>query len=94
MMQGYLQVSYRNGRALAAYYRPLGIKRRKSVKCRQAKPGMVIDFAADGSPLGIEILAPAQLTVAAFNRVLRSLGFPTVKAADLAPLRGPARKSA
>ena len=88
MMEGYLKVTYHNGRPLAAYYRPRGVRRRKSVRCKEASPGMVIDFAADGSALGIEIIEPQRLTVTAFNRVLRSLGFPKVTAADLAPLHG------
>ena len=87
-MEGYLQVTYRNGQPLAAYYRPLGVRRRKSARCEEMKPGLVIDFAADGSTLGIEILEPRQLRATSFNRVLRALGLPTVTAADLAPLRG------
>jgi len=46
----------------------------------------VIDFARDGRPIGIEIVAPDKLTLASFNRVLRELGFPPLKRADLAPL--------
>ena len=93
-MEGYLEVTYRNGRPFAAYYRPLGVHSRKSVRCKEVKPGMVIDFAADGSPLGIEIIEPRRLTVSAFNRVLRTLGFPRVTASDLAPLRRAAPESA
>jgi len=51
------------------------------------EPGLVIDFTRDGRPIGIEILAPAKLTLAAINRVLRSLALPPVKRADLAPLK-------
>jgi hypothetical protein len=94
MMEGYLEVTYRNGRPFAAYYRPLGVRPRKSARCKEVKPGMVIDFAADGSPLGIEIIEPQRLTVSAFNRVLRALGFPRATASDLAPLHGAAPESA
>src|SRR5438309_812885 len=58
MMEGYLQVTYRNGQPFAAYYCPPGVRRRKSARCEEMKPGLVIDFAADGSALGIEILEP------------------------------------
>jgi hypothetical protein len=51
------------------------------------EPGLGIDFKRNGKPIGIEILAPAKLTLAAFNRVLRGLGLPPLKRADLAPLR-------
>jgi hypothetical protein len=48
---------------------------------------LIIDLSAKGEPLGIEITAPSQLTVAALNRVLRDLGVAPVRRADLAPLR-------
>jgi hypothetical protein len=57
----------------------------------RVEPGLVIDFRRDGKPIGIEILAPEKLTLGVFNRVLRDLGVPALKRADLAPLR-PARQ--
>ena len=47
----------------------------------------MIDFTQDGKPIGIEILAPEKLTLTDFNRVLRELGLPPLKRADLAPLQ-------
>jgi hypothetical protein len=49
--------------------------------------GLIIDFAADGGAIGIEITAPRRLTAASLNRVLGSLGAQRVTPADLAPLR-------
>jgi len=46
----------------------------------------VIDFNRRGKPIGIEITAPAKLSAAALNRVLRRFGCPSVTSADLAPL--------
>jgi hypothetical protein len=48
---------------------------------------LVIDFNRSGKPIGIEITAPAKLSAAALNRVLRRLRLPTLTRADLAPLR-------
>jgi hypothetical protein len=48
---------------------------------------LIVDLASDGQPVGIEILAPGQLTLAALNRVLRELGCAPMSRADLAPLR-------
>jgi len=48
---------------------------------------LIIDLAANGKPLGIEITAPQQLTLATLNRVLRELGCAPVRRADLAPLK-------
>ena len=87
MKEPYLEVTYRHGRALAAYLYLPRRRRAKSVRTRRAEPGLIIDLTADGQPLGIEITAPTQLTLAALNRVLRELGCAPVRRADLAPLR-------
>ncbi len=87
MKEAYLEVTYRHGQALAAYYYLPRRPRQKSVRTRRVAPGLIIDLAADGQALGIEITAPGQLTVAALNRVLRDLGCAPVRRADLAPLR-------
>jgi Protein of unknown function (DUF2283) len=87
MKSSYLEVTFRNGRPLAAY---LYLPRRpndKSYRTAKAAPGLVIDFNRRGTPIGIEITAPAKLSMAALNRVLRRLGLPLVTRADLAPLR-------
>jgi uncharacterized protein YuzE len=83
----YLEVTFRRGRALAAY---LYLPRRaaeKSYRTSRVKPGLVIDFNRRGKPIGIEITAPSKLTLSALNRVMRELGLPAVTRADLAPLR-------
>ena len=87
MKTSYLEVTFRHGRPLAAY---LYLPRRtadRSYRTERVEPGLVIDFNRGGKPIGIEITAPAKLSAAALNRVLRRLGLPTVKRADLAPLR-------
>jgi uncharacterized protein YuzE len=87
MKNSYLEVTFRQGRALAAY---LYLPRRpndKSHRTERADPGLVIDFNRRGAPIGIEITAPAKLSTSALNRVLRDLGLPPVTRADLAPLR-------
>jgi hypothetical protein len=87
MKEAYLEVTYRHGLALAAYFYLPRRTRAKSVRTRRVEAGLIIDFAANGQALGIEITAPQQLRVAALNRVLRDLGCAPVRRADLAPLR-------
>jgi uncharacterized protein YuzE len=87
MKSSYLEVTFRHGRALAAYfYLPRQAKDR-SYRTERIEPGLVIDYSRGGKPIGIEITAPAKVSAAALNRVLRRLGVPTVTRADLAPLR-------
>jgi len=87
MSESYLEVTFRHGRALAGYYYLPRRSTDKSSRTKRIEPGLVIDFTRAGKPIGIEILAPEKLTLTAFNRVLRELGFPPLKRADLAPLK-------
>ena len=87
MKDSYLEVTFRHGQPLAAYlYLPRQPKD-KSRRTERVEPGLIIDYSRRGKPIGIEITAPAKLSAAALNRVLRRLGVPTVTRADLAPLR-------
>lgn len=86
MNESYLEVTYRHGRPIAAYYYLPRRSQDRSHRTKRVEPGLVIDFTRAGKPIGIEILAPDKLTLAAFNRLLHELGFPPLKRADLAPL--------
>jgi uncharacterized protein YuzE len=86
MKSAYLEVTFRHGRPLAAYLYLPRQPEDKSHRTAKAEPGLVIDFNRKGKPIGIEITAPAKLTTAALNRVLRRFGCPPVTRADLAPL--------
>lgn len=86
MKTPYLEVTYRRGRAIAAYYYLPRRPGQQSVRTRRVEAGLLVDYARGGRPIGVEITTPGTLSVAAFNRVLRELGFPTVKREDVAPL--------
>jgi uncharacterized protein YuzE len=87
MKEAYLEVTYRKGRLLAAYLYLPRSKRRKSVRTRRVDPGLIIDFASNGEPLGIEITAPSQVSPSKLNRVLRDLGLAPLSPSELSPLR-------
>ncbi len=86
MKEPFLEVTFRHGRALAAYYYLPRRPGEKSCRTAVAAPGLLIDFNRRGKPIGIEITAPSKVTLAALNRILRSLGVFTAKRGDLAPL--------
>ncbi|MCI0588569.1 MAG: DUF2283 domain-containing protein [Planctomycetes bacterium] len=86
MKDAYLEVTFRRGRPIAAYYYLPRKPGDRSHRCRRVEPGLVIDFNRTGRPIGIEITAPRKTTVAALHRVLRSLGFGPLRRADLSPL--------
>ncbi len=86
MNTSYLEVTYRRGRAIAAYYYLPRRPGQRSVRTRRVEAGLLVDYARGGQPIGVEIPNPGTLSLTAFNRVLRELGFPSVKRADVAPL--------
>jgi len=86
MKERYLEVTFRHGRPIAAYYYLPRETNQKSVRTRRVEPGLVIDFAADGHAIGIEITTPAKVSLAGLNAVLRDLGHPPATEADLAPV--------
>jgi len=86
MKEPYLEVTYRHGKPFAAY---LYLPRRtgdRSARVREVGPGLLVDFRRDGKPIGIEMTAPEKVSLAKLNRVLRELGLPAAKRADIAPL--------
>ena len=86
MSEPYLEVTYRRGRALAAYYYLPRRSQDRSYRTRRAAPGLLVDYARGGRPLGIEITAPAKVSLAAINRLLKELGQRPMKRAEISPL--------
>lgn len=86
MKDRYLEVTFRHGRPMAAYYYLPRSTDQKSVRTRRVEPGLIVDFAADGQAIGIEITSPDHLSLAALNAVLHELGHAPASEADLAPV--------
>ncbi|MGA7121223.1 MAG: DUF2283 domain-containing protein [Polyangiaceae bacterium] len=86
MKHRYLEVTFRKGRPLAAYLylpRPAGAK---AVRTTDAGHGLRVDFDAKGSPIGVEITAPALVSVAQLNELLVPLGVARVEPEEWSPL--------
>ncbi|MBK8096582.1 MAG: DUF2283 domain-containing protein [Planctomycetes bacterium] len=86
MRRCYLEVTFRKGRALAAYFYLPRRDGDRSVRTERVAGGLVIDFASDGRPIGIEITAPSRLVLGELNQVLSNLGQSPVAREDLVPL--------
>lgn len=86
MTEPYLEVTFRHGRAIAAYlYLPRQPEDR-SVRTKRIEPGLIVDFGPGERPIGIEITAPGRVSLADVNRVLEEFGLSPVSQDDLAPL--------
>ena len=86
MKHSYLEITYRHGRPLAAYYYLPRQDGDKSARTEKAPGGLLVDFAPDGRPIGIEIPSPSRLELAALNALLTRLGQPTAAPEDMRPL--------
>lgn len=86
MREPYLEVTFRHGRPIAAYYYLPRDTSQRSARTRRVEPGLVIDFTADGQAIGIEITTPAKVSLVALNAVLKELGHAPASQADLAPV--------
>jgi hypothetical protein len=86
MSGAYLEVTYRRGLPLAAYYY---LPRRPGDRaCRtwRGPSGLLIDCTRRGRAIGIEITSPSTVSLAAMNRVLRDLGQRPIRRSELSPL--------
>ncbi|MBV8228855.1 MAG: DUF2283 domain-containing protein [Planctomycetaceae bacterium] len=86
MSHRYLEVSYREGKPLAAY---LYLPRRSgdtSVRVEPHGDGFLVDWTEDGRPIGIEMPSPSLVTVEGLNRVLSELHLDPVPPEEVAPV--------
>jgi hypothetical protein len=87
MKRAYLEVTFRKGKPIAAYlYLPRGTGT-KAVRTVEVRPTILVDYAASGSPIGLELTAPEVVDAATVNDVLREIGAEALTVEDLAPLR-------
>ena len=86
MKHSYLEVTYRKGRAIAAYYYLPRQEQDKSVRTERVDGGLLVDFSSDGRPIGIEISSPSRFDLSALNAALVRLGQEPVRPEDLSPL--------
>lgn len=86
MKQRYLEVTFRDGKAIAAY---LYLPRESgdvSERTEKRDGGLVIDYAANGRAIGIEITSPSTLSIDALNCALADVDQEPTSQDELAPL--------
>lgn len=81
-----LQVTYRRGRPCAAYIYLAHRPGEKTSRSEEVAPEIVVDFDADGRPLGVEIVSPDATSVDEILSVFDQLGLGRPELAELAPL--------
>ena len=86
MRHRYLEVTFRNGKPLAAYLYLPRRGRGAVATTRDVGDGMKVDFDAAGIPIGVEMTAPSIVSVERLNAVLEGRGADAIAAEELAPL--------
>jgi hypothetical protein len=69
MREPYLEVAFRHRRPLAVYYYLPRRNDEKSHRTERAALGVIIDYAEDGRPIGLEFTIPANVTVGGLNEI-------------------------
>ncbi len=88
MTERSLQVTYRKGRPFSAYLHLSHKTGEKSAKTVPSPDGLlVIDYAASGQPVGVEITAPLAVSLERLNRLLADLGESPLAEQDYLPVR-------
>ena len=83
----HLEMSYHRDKLMAAYLYLPRKEGDRAARSREARPGLVVDYAEDGRPIGIEIVSPSAISEALINDVLADIGQAPLTEEDLAPLR-------
>ena len=88
MTERSLQITYRKGRPFAAYLYLSRVTGERSARTQPSADGLlIVDFAPDGRPIGIEITAPGAVTLDRINDVLRNLAQTPLPEVEFDPLR-------
>lgn len=86
MKEPYLEVTFRRGLPVAAYYYLPRRPGQRSHRTVQAAPGVLVDYGRGGRAIGLEITAPTKVSLETVNQVLLSLGMAPLEKKDFAPL--------
>ena len=86
MKQLFLEVTFRKGRAVAAYYYLPRRDGDKSARTERVDGGLLVDLASDGRAIGIEISSPSRVNLSVLNEVLVRLGHEPIGSQELGPL--------
>lgn len=88
MTERSLQITYRKGRVFSAYLHLSHQTGEKSVKTVPSPDGLlVIDYAADGRAVGVEITAPLAVPLERLNQLLADIGESPLAEQDYSPVR-------
>jgi uncharacterized protein YuzE len=81
-----IQITYRRGRPFAAYIYLNRNPGERSARTEEVSSDLLVDYAADGRPIGIEVVTPEAVSLDQVYALFDRLGLGRPSAADLSPL--------
>lgn len=81
-----LQVTYRKGTPFAAYIYLEHRPGQRSARTEEISPDLLIDYDAEGNPLGIEIVSPGYVSFEELKNLFQHLGLDGPDREEVAPL--------
>ena len=81
-----LQVTYRHGKPSIAYLNFSGAPDRRAARTDEVQKGVLVDYLADGSPMGIEFIHPSAISLEEAVNIVQQVTGEAVPAEELAPL--------
>ena len=88
MTERSLQVTYRKGRAFAAYLHLSHLSGEKSAKTVASPDGLlIVDYGASGRAVGVEITAPGAVPLERLNQLLADIGEAPLAEREYTPVR-------
>ena len=82
----YLEVTYRKGPPLAAYYYLPRHDDDTSARIGRVEGGLLVDYSKDGRLIRIEITNSSQVDISQLNQILLDIGLEAIAEVELAPL--------
>jgi uncharacterized protein YuzE len=82
-----IQVTYRKGRPFAAYIYLQRKPGQKSARTERVSDDVLIDYSADGTAIGIEVVAPGHVSIQEINEAFDRIGLARPQPDELRPLQ-------
>ena len=82
-----IQVTYRKGQPFAAYIYLQRKPGQKSARTERVSDEVLIDYSADGTALGIEIVSPGHVSIQEINEAFDRIGLTRPQLEELRPLQ-------
>jgi uncharacterized protein YuzE len=86
MIGSRLEVTFRRGKPFVAYFHLPHERSDSAADTRAFTDDLIVDYADDGRPIGIEIVSPGYVTRSEIEALLEQLGLDTELVVEFAPV--------